>query len=259
MAHLRRDHRLRLRHLQPLITASQVVAAVTSVEPAHKARLPRLYHMSRNRLTRPRDRQGSAVYVIDDPAPNAFAAGRSPEHAYVAVTTGLLQLMTSASSKACSPTRSSHVRNRDVRLMTLVAVLVGVIALVSDFLSVWRSGAAAASPADRRARRTRPRDRRADHHADHRLPHPARRFRRREYLASASAAEITGDGEGLALALRKLQDDTDQTVTRRTRGAHLHRKPAEPGLRAQDAVRGRVRTHQPLEAGVAALRGFDRR
>ena len=83
------------------------------------------------------------VYVIDDPAPNAFAAGRSPDHAYVAVTTGLLQLMSERELEGVLAHEISHVRNRDVRLMTLVAVLVGVIALVSDFLlrvSFWGGG-----------------------------------------------------------------------------------------------------------------------
>ena len=72
--------------------------------------------------------------MVDDPAPNAFAAGRSPEDAYVCVTTGLLNLMDERELEGVIAHEISHVRNRDVRLMTLVAVLVGVIALLSDFL-----------------------------------------------------------------------------------------------------------------------------
>ena len=74
------------------------------------------------------------LYIIQDPAPNAFAAGRDPEHAYVAVTTGLLDTMPRRELEAVLAHEVSHVRNRDVRLMSLAAVLVGVIALVSDLV-----------------------------------------------------------------------------------------------------------------------------
>ena len=86
--------------------------------------------------------------MIDDPAPNAFAAGRNPKHAYVAVTTGLLQLMDERELEGVLAHEISHVRNRDVRLMTLVAVLVGADRARSPTsCSASRSGAAAAGRA----------------------------------------------------------------------------------------------------------------
>ena len=72
------------------------------------------------------------MYLIDDVAPNAFAAGRDAEHAYVAATTGLLALLDKRELEGVMAHEIAHVRNRDVRLMSLAAVLVGVIALVSD-------------------------------------------------------------------------------------------------------------------------------
>ena len=75
-----------------------------------------------------------AVYLINDPAPNAFAAGRNPDHAYVAATTGLLEKLSTRELEGVMAHEIAHIRNRDVRLMSLAAVLVGVIALVADML-----------------------------------------------------------------------------------------------------------------------------
>ena len=74
------------------------------------------------------------VYLIEDDAPNAFAAGRKPADAYVAATTGLVALMDRRELEGVMAHEISHIRNRDVRLMTLAAVLVGVIALMADLL-----------------------------------------------------------------------------------------------------------------------------
>ena len=74
-----------------------------------------------------------AVYVINDPAPNAFATGRDPQHASVAVTAGLLQMMSRDELQGVIAHEMSHVRNFDIRFATLVGVLVGMIALISDF------------------------------------------------------------------------------------------------------------------------------
>ena len=74
-----------------------------------------------------------AVYVINDPAPNAFATGRDPKHASVAVTAGLLQMMSRDELQGVIAHEMSHVRNFDIRFATLVGVLVGMIALIADF------------------------------------------------------------------------------------------------------------------------------
>ena len=149
----------------------------------------------------------------------------------------------------------SHIRNRDVRLMSLVAVLVGVVALLSDFLlrisffgGGRRSGGSAGAIAFALGLAAL-------------LIAPIAGVliqlcvsRRREYLADASAAEITGDGEGLALALRKLQLDTDLDRAReQSRRAPLHREPPEPGDGRLHRFRGLFDTHPPLEARIAAL------
>src|SRR5207249_855317 len=137
-----------------------------------------------------------------------FAAGRDPQHAYVAVTTGIVRLLDHRELEGVLAHEISHVRNRDVRLMSLAAVLVGVIALASDLLmritffggGNRREGglgafgivigllAAILAPIGAALLQMA-------------------LSRRREYLADASAVEITGDAEGLARALAALRDD----------------------------------------------------
>ena len=150
------------------------------------------------------------LYVIEDPAPNAFPTGRDPKHASVAVTRGLLDTMDRAELEGVIAHELSHVGNRDIRVMLLVTVLVGTVALLSDWLmrSMWWGG------------RSRDRDRGGA--AGILLivgivlailtPIIATLIqlavsRQREYLADASGAFLTRYPEGLANALRKIAAD----------------------------------------------------
>jgi len=74
------------------------------------------------------------VYVINDPSPNAFATGRDPEHASIAVTTGLAKIMSKQELEGVLAHELSHIKNYDIRVMTIVVVLVGVILLLSDWM-----------------------------------------------------------------------------------------------------------------------------
>ncbi len=149
------------------------------------------------------------LYVIEDPAPNAFATGRDPKHASVAVTRGLLDTMDRSELEGVIAHELSHVGNRDIRVMLLVTVLVGTVALLSDWLmrSMFWGG------------RSRDRDRNG---AGILLivglvlailtPIVASLIqlavsRQREYLADASGAFLTRYPEGLANALRKIAAD----------------------------------------------------
>ena len=194
------------------------------------------------------------VYVIDDVAPNAFAAGRDPEHAYVAATTGLLALLDRRELEGVMAHEIAHVRNRDVRLMSLAAVMVGVIALVSDIVMRMtlfggrrREGGLGAIGAI------------VGIAALILAPIGAALLqmslsRRREYLADASAAEITGDPEGLASALAKLRDDHHplKKVTRAT--AHLYiESPLRDHAGLRSSLGGLFDTHPPLEERIRRL------
>lgn len=195
------------------------------------------------------------LYIIHDPAPNAFAAGRDPEHAYVAVTTGLLDTMPRRELEAVLAHEVSHVRNRDVRLMSLAAVLVGVIALVCDLvLKLTLFGGVG-------------RDRRDGGGNAFVLvgvlaaailaPIAASLLqltlsRRREYLADASAAEVTGDAEGMALALKRLLVDTKVTTRITNATAHLYIE-SPTNQRSHQHFAGLWNTHPSLESRIERL------
>src|SRR5258708_7159863 len=149
------------------------------------------------------------LYVIEDPAPNAFATGRDPKHASVAVTRGLLNTMDRSELEGVIAHELSHVGNRDIRVMLLVTVLVGTFALLSDWLmrSMFWGG------------RSRDRDRNgagvllivglvlAIPTPTLASPIQLAVSRQREYLADASGAFLTRYPEGLANALRKIAAD----------------------------------------------------
>ena len=108
------------------------MSAVTGAKPVTKAEQPELYRIVENLSIAAGLPATPEVRIVDDPAPNAFAAGRNAKNTYVCVTTGLLQLMDERELEGVISHELAHVQHRDVRLMTLVAVLVGVIAMVSD-------------------------------------------------------------------------------------------------------------------------------
>jgi heat shock protein HtpX len=237
------------------LSAGSIVAGATGAHPAERKQYPRLFHVVETVAIAAGLPQPPPVYVVDDPAPNAFAAGRSPDKAYVCVSTGLLNLMDERELEGVIAHELSHIRNRDVRLMSLVAVLVGVVALLSDFLlrisffgGGRRSGGSTGAIAFALGLAAL-------------LIAPVAAVliqlcvsRRREYLADASAAEITGDAEGLALALRKLQIDQTSTAHASRAVAHLYiENPQNQATGVSTAFRGLFDTHPPLEARIAAL------
>jgi heat shock protein HtpX len=242
--------------------ADRMVAAAAGARKITVNEAPELFRSVENAaigagLTRTPD-----VYLIDDSAPNAFAAGKDPEHAYVAATTGLLAILDRRELDGVVAHEIAHVRNRDVRLMSLAAVLVGVIALVCDLLlrmTIWGGMSS--------------RDRNDNNPIAQIIAIVALILapigaallqmtlsRRREYLADASAAEITGDAEGLARALAKLRDDKQplRTVTRAT--AHLYiESPLRDNKGLRSSLGGLFDTHPPLEERIrrlAELGGF---
>ena len=194
--------------------------------------------------------------IVDDPAPNAFAAGRNAKSCYVCVTTGLLQTMDKRELEGVISHELSHVQHRDVRLMTLVAVLVGVIAMISDIalrmlfygggrrrsgnagdLIVLAIGICGLILAPLAA-----------------IGIQMAISRKREYLADAGGAEISGDAEGLALALRKLLDDPREIRDASRSTAHLYIEgPLRNASGPRALLGGMFNTHPPLEDRIARL------
>ncbi len=202
------------------------------------------------------------LYIVQDDAPNAFATGRNPQHAAVAVTTGLLQKMNRVELEGVLAHELSHIRNYDILVMTLTVTMVGMIALLSDFFLrfMFFSGGRGG------------RDNNNNNNPLGLLLVLAGFFllmlapliatlmklavsRRREYLADASGVQLTRYPPGLISALEKLKDDRTVIHTASKATAHLWiEEPLDT-----ESNKGKTRynhlfdTHPPLDERIAAL------
>ena len=211
------------------------------------------------------------VYVVDDPAPNAFATGRNPDHAAIAVTTGLLEKMNRSELTGVVAHEMAHIRNLDIRVMTVAVATAGAIAIIADlFLRLIILGGAGS----RGRGRSRSSSKNDGAIALIALvgfvvvvvlaPMAAGLLRAavsrsRERLADASAVELTRDPSGIRRALEKLHDDV--TVVRRTSHATSHlwiESPddTQPGHRGSFFNR-MFETHPPLTERIDVLRRME--
>lgn len=193
------------------------------------------------------------IYIIEDASPNAFATGRNKEHAVVAVTTGLLRILNKTELEGVIAHELAHIGNRDVLLQTIVVVLVGFIALLSDlFIRMQIFGG-----------------RNRDNKASGYLvligvvlmilsPIIATLIqlaisRKREFLADATGALLTRYPEGLASALEKISKNS--VPLRRANNATAHLYIANPfGPEALRGMHKLFMTHPPVEDRIKALR-----
>ena len=202
------------------------------------------------------------VYVIDDPAPNAFATGRDPKHAAIAVTTGLLEKMNRVELEGVVAHELSHIRNYDILISTLAVTMVGAAALLADvgIRMMWWNGGRVSRQGDR-----------GDRGNPLALigfallilaPIAAKAMqaaisRQRETLADVSACQLTRYPPGLISALEKLQADTTVTHSASTATAHLWIEQPMSGVGDNGRLGGLHRmfdTHPPLEERIALLR-----
>jgi heat shock protein HtpX len=203
-----------------------------------------------------------AAWVIPDPDPNAFATGRDPEHASIAVTEGLLRMMTREELQGVVAHEMAHIRNYDIRLMTIVAALVGTIALLAD----W-SARGMRMGMGRRGGRGRNGGGAAILLvvvwvlAILIAPLVARLLamlvsRQREYLADATAAELTRNPIALARALERIETAAAPTLAIKRGSAHLC--IADPLGRRVNLREGLLAdlfaSHPPMPKRIAALR-----
>ncbi len=232
--------------------AGRMIGGLTRAQPLEKKDDPELYRLIENVAIAAGLPATPPIYLVDDPAPNAFAAGSRPSTIYVGVTSGLRKLMPARELEAVLAHEISHIRNKDVRLMTLAAVLVGVIAMISDF--AFRMAFFGGRGRDRN-----PVQMIAALVAILLAPLAAMLLqmalsRRREYLADASAAAILNDPEAMALALRRLQLDTSEIHYADRATAHLFIESPTRMVQGPGAfLSGLFQTHPPLEARIKAL------
>jgi len=238
-----------------------IALSVSRARPADPQQYQRLHNLVEglciaSGLPKPR------VYVIDDPAPNAFATGRDPKHAAIAVTTGLLEKMNRVELEGVVAHELSHIRNYDILVSTLAVTLVGAVALLTNFAirALWWNGGRVRRDGDR------------DGGGNPLMlvgfvflilaPLLAKAMqaavsRKRETLADVSACQMTRYPPGLISALEKLRDDVTVTHSATTATAHMWIEQPMSGVGDSGHMSRWNRmfdTHPPLEERIALLR-----
>lgn len=233
--------------------SAKIALGISGAKEVKKADAPELYRLVEN-LSITAGLPMPKVYIINDPSPNAFATGRDPKHAAVAVTTGLLERLEKDELEGVMAHEMAHVGNYDIRLMSVVTALVSIVSIVSDFflhISLFGGdddnpnplmivvGIALALIAPLIA-----------------LVIQLAISRRREYLADATAVQLTRYPDGLAKALEKISHSQPM---HRTSSATAHLYIASPlgggrGIGAR--VTGLLSTHPPIDDRISRLRGM---
>ena len=230
--------------------AGKLAVAATGAQEIEKKDNPRLYRIVEN-LAITIGIPTPKVYIIEDPAPNAFATGRNPKNAIVAATTGILDTMNDRELEAVMAHEMGHVQNYDIRVSMIAFGLVSAIGFLSDIalrMFFWGNN-------DRDNREVNPVVMIVGIVVIILAPIMAALIqmavsRQREYLADATGALTTRDPEGLASALEKLEKTGRPMQRQSTSTSHLFfSNPLKPGF-----LSGLFSTHPPLEDRIARLR-----
>lgn len=231
--------------------SSKAALALNQAKPVTKKDNPRLYRIVEN-LSITDGLPTPQVYIMDDPAPNAFATGRDPQHASVAVTSGLLDIMTDTELEGVIAHELGHVKNYDIRVSMIVFGLVAAISLIADVLlrMTWFRdndsdsnngliviiGIAAAIIAPLIA-----------------ILIQLAVSRKREYLADATGALTTRYPEGLASALEKIKNKGSAVKHQNTSTAHLYFASPLKGK----SLNSLFSTHPPIDDRIARLKQME--
>ena len=233
-----------------------IVLSMTGAEPATKSQYPELWNIVEN-LSITAGLPMPKVYVVHDPAPNAFATGRDPEHAVVAATTGLLSMLDRAELEGVMAHELSHVGNRDMLVMTVAVVLAGFVAIIADiFMRAMMHGGG--------DRQKSPIFLILGIVGIILAPIAAQLIqlaisRKREYLADASGALLTRYPEGLASALEKIS--SYGRPMQRANHATAHLFIADPFGGEERSVMAKIgglfQTHPPAGDRIRILRDMN--
>jgi len=235
--------------------SDKIVMAISGAKQIQKKDNPTLFRTVEN-LCIASGLPMPKIYTIDDTAPNAFATGRDPQHASIAFTKGILVKLSKLELEGVTAHELSHVGNYDTRLMTIVSILVGTVALAADFflrISFYSR---------------RDRDRGGGFLMIIGLimailaPIIAMLIqlaisRKREFLADASGALLTRNPDSLADALLKISKDKEPLEVANKATAHLYIvNPFKESHKLVGAFAGLFNTHPPIEQRVEALRAM---
>jgi len=239
--------------------SDKIVLKMSHAKPIEKRDNPELYRLVEN-LCIASGLPLPKIYIIPESQPNAFATGRDEKHAVVAVTTGLLEKLERTELEGVIAHELCHIKNKDILLGTIIVILVGIVALLSNLflrISFWGGGrrnskeggylgliimalgivAAILAP----------------------LAASLIRLsisRKREFLADASGALLTRYPEGLARALEKISSDPNQMKTANNSTAHLFISSPFRGKQSKSWFTKIFMTHPPVEERINALRGM---
>lgn len=239
--------------------SDKIVLAISGAKPANRKEHFDFYTVSEN-IAHSQGMPVPKLYVIEDSAMNAFATGRNPKHAVVCATTGLLARLNRGELEGVVAHEMSHVKNYDTLLMSIVTILVGLIALLADWMLRFSYGGRRKSNNDR-------------NQLDGVMmivaivlallsPIIAQLIqlaisRRREFLADASSAAMTKNPEGLTRALVKISQDTEPLEAANKATAHLYiADPLKNTKGAVAAFKKLFQTHPPIDERVAALKAI---
>lgn len=239
--------------------SDKVILGMSKAQAVQKKDNPTLYRIVEN-LAIGNGIPTPKVYVIDDSAPNAFATGRDPNHAVVCVTTGILEKLNKAELEGVIAHELSHVKNFDIRLMSIVVVLVGLVTLLADFFmrSLWWGGS---RRDDRGSSSTQGIFLLVGIILAILSPIIATLIqlaisRKREFLADASGALLTRYPEGLASALEKIAKDKEPLEVANNATAHLFIANPFKGKEVTNWFAGLFNTHPPIEERIRILRSM---
>ena len=237
--------------------SDQIVLGISKAHPIKREDNPYVYNLVEN-LCIGAGLPIPKIYTINDTAPNAFATGRDPEHAVICLTTGIIQKLEKIELEGVIAHELSHIQNYDIRLMSIVVVLVGVVVLMSDWFRrfLWFGG----------GKKRDSRDSGGQLGAIFAIigillsilsPIFAQLIklalsRQREYLADSSASLITRYPEGLARALEKISIDREPLEVANKATAHLY--IVNPLKDYSGALNNLFSTHPPIEERVSRLR-----
>lgn len=235
--------------------SDKIVLATSGAKLVQKHENPELYRIVEN-LCIGDGLPTPNIYIINDDSPNAFATGRDPKHAIVCVTSGLLQIMDKSELEGVIAHELSHVKNFDIRLMGIVAVLVGFVAIISNLFTnqLWFGG--------------RDNDRNSNSQTIFLIigiilailsPIAATLIqlavsRKREFLADASGVLLTRYPDGLASALEKLENYPKSLKTASNATAHLFIVNPFKGKQTKQWFASLFDTHPPVAERIKILR-----
>lgn len=238
--------------------SDKLALSINNAQPIEKKNNPRLWRIVEN-LSITNGQPMPRVYVINDPALNAFATGRDPQHSAVAVTTGLLDTMNDNELEGVLAHELGHIKNYDIRVAMVAFGLVAVVSIISNIVLRWLFWGRAFGD-NSRGGNNNPMIMIFGIVALVLAPLVATMIqlsisRKREYLADATGALTTRYPEGLASALEKIRDRGSTMKKQNPSTAHFF--IANP-LKSQSFM-NLFSTHPPIDDRIAALRKMDKK